>query len=66
MLAKKLEETLLRHRELLLRWSVKYHFEAPPTEGGWEEMHAYEDRNAGSIHEADINEEIEQVRAVRR
>lgn len=59
------EEILECHRALLLRWAKKYHFETPPTVGGWDALHEYEERNAAQIHEADIMEEIEEIRAGR-
>ena len=59
------EEILECHRALLLRWATKYSFEPPPTVGGWHALHEYEERNAAPIHEADIMEEIEEIRSRR-
>jgi hypothetical protein len=61
MIADKLDELLERHRALLSEMARKRGFELPPREGGWEEIHAYEDRNAVAIQEADILDEIEGI-----
>jgi hypothetical protein len=61
MIADKLDELLERHRALLSEMARKRGFELPPQVGGWEEIHAYEDRNAVAIQEADLLDEIDGI-----
>ena len=60
-LAEQAEEMLERRRSFLADWSREFGFEQPPQSGGWEDLDAYEARNAAAIEHADMKSEVNRI-----